>query len=117
MKVGGMPMKNGILRALSITAAGLILLSCSNDSVAQDGAALYRSKCLSCHGPTGAGRPAIKGTNLLTDEVKTRSDAELAEAIAEGGRGGNDAHAFSKKGVSPDQVLALVAYIRELQKK
>jgi hypothetical protein len=37
--------------------------------------------------------------------------------IANGGKEKKAAHAFSKKGVSDDQVKALVAFIRGLQKK
>ena len=83
---------------------------------AQDGAALYKSKCMSCHGPKGAGRPAMKGSNLLTPEAKKATDEALTDAIQNGGTGKKAAHAFGKKGVTADQAKALVAYIRELQK-
>jgi mono/diheme cytochrome c family protein len=95
----------------------VVLVSCSVPSVAQDGAALYRANCLSCHGPTGAGRPAIKGSDLLGDRVKNMSDANLTEAIAYGGKSKNAAHAYSKQGVNPEQIQTLVAYVRELQSK
>jgi len=110
-------MKLRFLRALSVMGAWLLVSSCSVPTRAQDGAALYRSKCLGCHGAAGEGRTAIQGTNLLTDAAKKRSDAELALAIAQGGENKNAAHAYETKGVTPEQVQALVKYVRELQSK
>jgi mono/diheme cytochrome c family protein len=86
-------------------------------SLAEDGAAIYKSKCASCHGPTGSGRTAIKGSNLLTAEAKKRSDAELADAIAKGGEKKNSSHAYEKKGLSVEQVNMVVGHIRKLQKQ
>jgi mono/diheme cytochrome c family protein len=82
----------------------------------QDGAALFKSKCVTCHTATGAGKPAIKGSNLLTAEAKARSDAELGEAIAKGGTKKRAAHAYEKKGLTTEQVNTLVTHVRELQK-
>jgi mono/diheme cytochrome c family protein len=110
-------LRNHVLRATLFLGAGLLISSCSIPMPAQDGATLYRSKCLACHGETGAGRPAIKGSNLLTDAAKKRSDAELSLAIAQGGENKNAAHAYETKGVTPNQVQALVKYVRELQSK
>lgn len=84
---------------------------------AEDAAALYKAKCASCHGATGAGRSAMKGSDLLTDEVKKRTDEQLTEAIASGGLKSKSSHAYEKKGVTRDQVGLLVKYVRELQKK
>jgi mono/diheme cytochrome c family protein len=106
-----------ILQAIAFVGASLLATSCSVPTRAQDGAALYRSKCLACHGETGAGRPTIKGTNLLTEAAKNASDAELTESIAQGGKNKNAAHAYETRGVSRDQVQALVKYVRELQSK
>lgn len=83
----------------------------------EDASALYKSKCAVCHAPNGSGRKALKGSNLLADAVKQRSDTQLAEAIANGVRKGDEAHAYAKKGISSGQVQALVEYIRGLQKK
>lgn len=85
--------------------------------LASDGAALYKAKCVACHGAEGKGKPAMKGSNLLTDEAKKRTDAELSAAIAEGGKAKKAAHAYGKKGMSADDIKALTAHVRELQKK
>ena len=97
-------------------ALGALLLA-AMPLAAQEGAALYKAKCFGCHGATGEGKAAIKGSNLLTAEAKKRPDAEVKAMIAEGGSKAKAAHAFGKKGVTPKQVDALLAYVRELQKK
>jgi mono/diheme cytochrome c family protein len=90
------------------------LTACSR---AEDTAALYKSKCATCHAPDGSGRKVMKGTNLLSDEARKMSDAQLTEAIAEGGAKKNQSHAYETKGLSSEQTSKLVGYIRELQKK
>src|SRR6476661_3442113 len=85
-------------------------------AAAEDGAALYKTKCVACHGPTGSGKPALKGTDLLTDKVKKASDAALTDAILLGGTAKKAAHEYGKKGITADQAKALVAHIRSLQK-
>ncbi|MBS1853209.1 MAG: cytochrome c [Acidobacteria bacterium] len=102
---------------LVIFAVALALfLMVPNLSWAEDGAALYKTKCAACHGPDGAGKPAIKAPSLISPEAKKLTDAELTDAIANGGKEQKPTHAFAKKGLSPEQVTTLVAYIRTIQK-
>ena len=82
----------------------------------QTGAALYRAKCASCHGAKGEGRAAIKGTNLLTEEVRKKTDAALAEEIASGGQRKSAAHSYGQKGITAEQVKLLVQHVRDLQR-
>jgi mono/diheme cytochrome c family protein len=83
---------------------------------AEDGAALYQSKCVACHGPKGAGKPAMKGTDLLSAEAKKATDESLTDAIMNGGTAKKATHIYSKKGITAEQAKALVAFIRTLQK-
>jgi mono/diheme cytochrome c family protein len=98
-------------------AVAAVALMLPPASPAQDAATLYRSKCASCHGAAGAGRAAIKGTNLLTNDAKKHTDDEIADWIANGGPKRNANHAYEKKGVTPEQVALLVQHVRDLQKK
>jgi len=102
---------------LYFLGALLLAAGCTIPGAAQDGAALYRSKCLACHGATGAGRTAIQGSNLLTEAARKASDAELTEAIARGGKKKLASHAYETKGVKPAEIEALVKYVRTLQSK
>jgi mono/diheme cytochrome c family protein len=105
------------IRRATAALAVLALALLAPVALAQDAASVYKSKCLSCHGPAGAGRPAIKGSSLLTDEMKKRTDDELYEGIASGGKRKNAAHAYEKKSVTKQQIQDLVKYVRELQQK
>lgn len=95
---------------------GALFLAASAAFAAEDGAALYKAKCVACHGADGAGKPAIKGSNLLSAEAKKATDAQMTEAIMTGGAAKKAAHAFGAKGITADQAKALVAHVRTLQK-
>jgi mono/diheme cytochrome c family protein len=111
-------MKAKLITALTvILPLGGLALTPRATPAAEDGEALYRTKCAACHGVNGEGKPAMKAPSLVSDEAKKLSDADITDMIANGGKEKKAAHAFSKKGVSDDQVKALVAFIRGLQKK
>lgn len=96
----------------------LIVMACGGVlGRAQDGAALYKSKCLVCHGATGTGKASLPGTNLLADAARKASDAELTDTIAQGGPKKLASHAFANKGLKPAEIQALVGTIRTLQSK
>lgn len=86
-------------------------------SWAEDGATLYKAKCSACHGADAAGKPAAKVPSLVSDDAKKLSDADLTDAIANGGKSKKASHAYATKGVSADQIKLLVSHIRDLQKK
>ena len=110
-------MKFNKLAILVGTIAVALFIMLPNLSWAQEGAALYKAKCAMCHGATGEGKPAAKIPSLVSEKTQGMSDAELTDFIANGGPSKKATHAFEKKGVTPDQVKALVAHIRDLGKK
>lgn len=79
-------------------------------------AATYKQKCVSCHGPDGkaetpAGK-AMKVRSFASPETAKMSDDDLA-SIIEKGQGKMPKYGASLK---PDEIKALVAYIRTLAK-
>lgn len=92
-------------------AAALFILIPSLSWAADDGATLYKAKCAMCHGPDGAGKPAMKAPSLISDEAKKLSDADLAKAVAEKAK-----HPAGVKSLPADDVKAVVDHIRTLQK-
>ncbi len=99
------------------TAAALAVSALTPVIRAEDGSALFGAKCVACHTATGAGKAAMKGTNLLAAEAKKRTDEQLADMIAKGGPAKKASHAFEKKGLAAAQVTALAGHVRELQAK
>ena len=98
-------------------ALALFLILPNLSWAADDGAAVYKAKCAACHGADLAGKPAAKIPSLVSDDAKKASDADLTDAIANGGKEKKAMHAFAKKGVTPDQAKMVVSYIREAQTK
>ena len=98
-------------------ALALFLIVPNLSWAADDGAALYKTKCAACHGADLAGKPAAKIPSLVSDDAKKASDADLTDMIANGGKEKKAMHAFANKGVTPDQVKMVIAYLRDAQKK
>lgn len=98
-------------------ALALFLMIPNLSWAGDDGASIYKAKCAACHGAEGAGKPAAKIPSLVSDDAKKLSDADLTDAIANGGKDKKPMHTFSAKGVTPDQVKMVIAYVRDLQKK
>src|SRR5579871_2863140 len=106
-----------LILLIVMIALTLFLILPNLSWAADDGASLYRAKCAMCHGADLAGKPAAKAPSLIGDDAKKASDADLTDMIANGGKDKKPMHAFSNKGVTPDQVKMVIAYIREAQKK
>lgn len=100
-----------------VIALALFLVLPNLSWAADDGATIYKAKCAACHGVDLTGKPAAKIPSLVGDDAKKASDAELTDMIANGGKDKKSVHAFASKGVTGDQVKAVVEYIRGAQKK
>jgi len=109
-------MKTTKILMLVMGIAVTLFIVLPNLSWAEDGAALYKAKCAACHGADATGKPAAKIPSLVSPEAKGLSDADLTDAIANGGKAQKASHAFAKKGLTDDQVNAIVTYVRGLQK-
>lgn len=100
-----------------VIALALFLILPNLSWAADDGATLYKTKCAACHGADLGGKPAAKIPSLLSDDSKKQSDADLTDAIANGGKAKKASHAYANKGMTPDQIKMVVSYIRDAQKK
>jgi cytochrome c6 len=81
-----------------------------------DATTTFRTKCVMCHGPDGAGSQVGKSMNipdLRSPEVQKRPDAELAQIISDG-KGGMPPF---KSSLSDDQIHSLVTHIRTFRGK
>jgi len=80
-------------------------------SAAVDGALVFKQKCVACHGANATG-----ARDLGSPVVQKLTDEQLADFIGNGGPSKKPAHTFKTKGLSDDEVKALVAYIRTIKK-
>ena len=82
---------------------------------AADGAAVYKAKCATCHGPDGKGETGMGKTlklrSLGSADVQKITDADLTKVIADG-KGKMPAY---KGKLSDDEIKAVVAFIRTLK--
>ena len=84
----------------------------STSLFAADGAALYKSKCVGCHGADGSKVIAALGVKPLnTPEVKKMGPAGVSELIS---KGKNKMPAFAGK-MTPEEVSAVSAYVLTLK--
>jgi len=74
---------------------------------AQDGAAIYRSRCASCHGATGEGNPPVKGTSM--------SEAQIEDVLLKGASGMRSPHRRPIRSMTADQAKAVATYVKSLQ--
>ncbi len=95
----------------------VMVIGASSARAADDGGALYKTKCAACHGPDGKGETSIgkadKIRDLASPDVQKQSDEELTGIITTG-KGKMPAYGKSLK---PDQIKGLVSYVRTLGKK
>lgn len=80
-----------------------------------DGVALFKSKCVVCHGADGTGDTPmgkkLGAKSLKSPEVQKESDSDLKSSISNG-KGKMPAY----KTLTPEQIDSLVKYARELAK-
>jgi len=103
-------------RSIVILAALALILALPAMAAGSDGAALYKTKCTSCHGADGGGQtPAgksMKVRDLRSPEVQKQTDIQLTDVIA-GGKGKMQGYG---KTLSTADIQALIAHIRTLKK-
>src|SRR5947209_8258718 len=111
-------MKSTVLKGIVIVCTGLAALALATASFAADeGAAMFKSKCAMCHGPDGSGKTMmgekLKIPDLHSADVQKKTDDELKAII---GKGKDKMPGYEGK-LSKEQIDSLVGYIRDLTKK
>lgn len=98
-----------------IMAAFVLVAGVALPAQAEDAAALYKSKCASCHGADGKGETAIGKKMGVRDfhspEVAKMKDAELIEVTT---KGKAKMPAYGNK-LTAEQIADLVKYVRSLK--
>ena len=94
----------------------VIVLALTVPAFANDGAAVFKSKCAMCHGADGSGNTTMGKNMKLRDlgsaDVQKQTDAQLTAIIADGKA---KMPAYKAK-LSAAEITAQVAYIRGLKK-
>jgi len=89
--------------------AVVIALSTGTMMAADDGAAIYKSKCAACHGANGEGK---MGPKLVGDSM---SEDQIVDQLTKGTAGKKPPHAKPMSGMTADQAKAVAAYVKTLK--
>lgn len=83
------------------------------DAIA-DGKKLYTTNCVVCHGADGTGKmgPTLVGKDVVYKQTVT--DPGMFSIIYGGAMGAMQS--FSRRGMTQDQMLKIIAYVRTLEK-
>src|SRR5215510_4918402 len=95
-----------------VTAAAWLLVASTACWAADDGAALYKAKCATCHGPSGEGKPAVKAPALKGTQLDV---SQLTQHITNGEPNSKAPHKKGISGVSEEQARAIAEFIKSLQ--
>jgi mono/diheme cytochrome c family protein len=76
---------------------------------AADGAATYKAKCATCHGPEGQGKvgPALKGSNLTADQI--------SDLVTKGDAAKKVPHKKAVAALSADDAKAVADFVKTLK--
>jgi cytochrome c-L len=79
-----------------------------------DGKKIYVNNCQSCHLPDGTGRigPSLVGDKWIRERAAT--DVGMFEIVYGGASGAMQS--FARRGMSMDDMLKVIAYVRSLKK-
>jgi cytochrome c len=99
-------------RKLVVTLIALLLVASSASWAADDGPALYKTKCAGCHGANGEGKPAMKAPALKGTNLEA---GQIAEKLTKGEPGSKAPHKKGIAGLTDDQAKTIADYVKSLK--
>lgn len=87
----------------------------ANEKALADGKKLYETHCQACHMPDGSGRmgPSLIDGTWIRERAAT--DVGMFEIIYGGASGAMQS--FARRGMTQDEMLRIIAYVRSLKKQ
>lgn len=95
-----------------INLAAMLLVMSLASWAADDGAALYKTKCAGCHGASGEGKPAMKAPALKGTSLEAN---QIAEHITKGESGSKAPHNKGIAGLSEEQAKMIAEWVKSLK--
>jgi mono/diheme cytochrome c family protein len=96
-----------MMKKATIVFLAIVGLLISSMAMAADGKATFDAKCKACHGADGK---KLAKADLTSPAVQSKADDELVKFV-----GTNAKHNFKTKGLSDDDIKAVVTYIKTLK--
>jgi cytochrome c553 len=91
-------------------AAVILMAAFSTMAWAEDGGALYKTKCMMCHGDKGQGKPPMAPKVAGT----AKSEADIVALLTKGGAP-KGKHVKPVDGLTGDQAKALASFVKSLK--
>ena len=104
-------MKSSWMIGAALAAAVLVTMPTVSRG-AEDGAALYKSKCSVCHGANGEGKPALKAPAL---KGTTKTASQITDHILKGEPESKSPHNKGIAGVNEAQAKAIADFVKTLK--
>ena len=95
-----------------VKLAASLLAGCLVSWAADDGAALYKTKCAGCHGTKGEGKPAMKSPALKGTKLEAN---QVVEHITKGEPGSKAPHNKGISGLDDEKAKAIAEFIKSLK--
>ncbi len=100
------------MKSFVVAVVTVALLAIPLAAWAQDGAALYKTKCATCHGAAGEGKaatkiPAVKGTTQTADQI--------VAYLTKGAEGKRAPHAKPMASLTAEQAKAIADFAKGLK--
>jgi mono/diheme cytochrome c family protein len=92
--------------------AAIFLILSSASWAADEGAALFKSKCAGCHGASGEGKAAIKAPGVKGTSLDA---SQIVEHITKGESTSKAPHNKGISGLSENQAKAIADYVKTLK--
>lgn len=108
------------MRPITIASVVIVLAVFQMPLAAEDAAALFNLNCAPCHSKDGRARtPAARKLGVKDLTLSTLPDDEIARQIRDGRKGPDGKHQMPSFGdrLSPEQVKALIQYVKEFRKR
>lgn len=93
-------------------AAALVVTASTLSWAADDGAALYKTKCAGCHGADGAGKPALKAPALKGTNLEA---SRIVDHLTKGEPTSKPPHNKGMAGLTDAQAKAIADYVKTLK--
>lgn len=104
---------------LAILVMAILSMPAASWAAGNEGAELFKSKCVMCHGADASGDTAMGKKagikDLRSPEVQKLTDAQITDTITKGKEGKVKMPEYGSK-LKPEQIKALVSYIRSIKK-
>jgi cytochrome c len=95
-----------------VVSLAAMLMILGSASWADDGAALFKSKCSACHGASGEGKAAMKAPALRGTSLEA---SQIVEHITKGEPTSKPPHNKGISGISDEQAKSIADYIKSLK--